>query len=202
MLSSAAFLIGFVQFVAKIERSERLPAPADAIVALTGGSQRIGDAVNLLSTKHGKRLLISGVNTRAGREEILRANPELRPYFDCCIDLDYLARNTIGNAIETRRWAQSNGFRSLIVVTSNYHMPRSLMELAHALPQITLVPFAVISDPGDVDRWWHDSQMARLLVAEYVKYLVSAVRTRLETDPERSRFAVFASGRKPVISLP
>lgn len=202
VLCTVAFLMGFFQFMSGIERTERAPTSADAIVALTGGSQRIGDAVNLLAAQHGRRLLISGVNTKAGREEILRANPELRPYFDCCTDLDYRARNTIGNAIETRRWAQSNGFRSLIIVTSNYHMPRSLMELSHALPQIRLVPFAVISDSGDIDRWWHDPQMARLLIAEYVKYLISAVRTRFESDPERSQFAVIASGRKPSIRLP
>jgi uncharacterized SAM-binding protein YcdF (DUF218 family) len=201
-LMTAVLVAGFIYFLNMIERVERPPTKADAIVALTGGSQRIGDAVSLLASQHGRRLLISGVNEKAGREEILRANPELRPYLDCCVDLDYRARNTIGNAIETRRWARTNGFRSLIVVTSNYHMPRSLMELSHAFPQLQLVPFAVITDPANIDRWWRDPQIARLLVVEYLKYLVGSVRTYLETDPERSRFAVVASGRKPISLLP
>ena len=91
-----------------------------------------------------RRLLISGVNERTSRDEIARLNPGQRRLFDCCVDLDYRARNTIGNAIETRRWAERNRFHSLIVVTSTYHMPRTLVELDHALPGIRKVPYAVV----------------------------------------------------------
>src|SRR5918994_4652147 len=130
-----AFLLGagFITFVATLDRYERDPGGrADGIVALTGGAQRIGDAIDLLAKGYGRRLLITGVNERTSRQEIARLNPGQRRFFDCCVDLDYRARNTIGNAIETRRWAERNRFRSLIIVTSAYHMPRTMVELNHA----------------------------------------------------------------------
>ncbi|HJW79515.1 MAG TPA: YdcF family protein, partial [Beijerinckiaceae bacterium] len=106
---------GFLAFVATLERYERDPQRrADAIVALTGGAQRIGDAIDLLAKGYGRRLLITGVNERTSRQEIARLNPGQRRLFDCCVDLDYRARNTVGNAVETRRWMDGNRFGSLI----------------------------------------------------------------------------------------
>lgn len=194
--------LGFFQFVGAIQRMPVAPGPADAIVALTGGAQRIGDAASLLASRHGRRLLISGVHPRTTREDILRTNPEIGPFVECCVDLDYRARNTIGNAIETRRWVANHRFRSLIVVTSNYHMPRSLMELGHALPGTRLTPFAVVTDPEKLDRWWLKPEMIRLLGSEYAKYVVSALRTRIERDPEGSQIAIVTGGRRPSIRLP
>lgn len=191
---------GFLAFVAAIERTER-PAVgrADAIVALTGGSQRIGDAIDLLADGRGRRLLISGVNERTSRDEIARLNPNQEHWIDCCIDLDYRARNTIGNAIETRRWMRRHGFTSIAVVTSNYHMPRTLVELHHALDEgETVIPYPVVSEGFDIAHWWTDPATARLVGAEYLKFLVAWLRTQIETDPEQSRFAVLVGRRKPV----
>jgi uncharacterized SAM-binding protein YcdF (DUF218 family) len=191
--------IGFLNFVYAIERSERRPQTrTDGIVALTGGAQRISDAIDLLAQGYASRLLISGVNERTSRAEIARLNPGQRRLFDCCVDLDYRARNTIGNAIETRRWAERNGFRSLIVVTSNYHMPRTLVELDHALPDIAKVPYAVVSPAVDPDSWWRDASTARVLLSEYAKFLAVWARTRFESDPEGSAAANLMSGGEPV----
>lgn len=194
------FIGGFFLFVSTIERSERHPTEqADGIVALTGGAERIGDAIDLLAAGHGRRLLISGVNERTGIEAITRLNPTQRHWIDCCVDLDYRARNTIGNAIETRRWMRKNHFETIAVVTSNYHMPRTLVELRHVLTEgETMVAHPVIADGFDVDRWWSDPAAARLVGAEYVKFLVAWLRTRLENDPEQSRFAVIVGRGKPV----
>lgn len=194
------FVAGFFAFVAAIERTERAPAaPVDGIVALTGGSQRIGDAIDLLAAGHGRRLLISGVNERTSRDEIARLNPSQRHWIDCCVDLDYRARNTIGNAIETRRWMRRHRFASVAVVTSNYHMPRTLVEIEHALEKgETVLPYPVVGDGFDIERWWAEPAAARLVAAEYVKFLAAWLRTRFESDPERSRFAVIVSGGKPV----
>jgi uncharacterized SAM-binding protein YcdF (DUF218 family) len=175
---------GFVAFVATLERHERDPkGRADAIVALTGGAQRIGDAIDLLAKGYGRRLLITGVNERTSRQEIARLNPGQRRFFDCCVDLDYRARNTIGNAVETRRWMEDNRFASLIVVTSNYHMPRTLLELDAALPRAEKVPFAVVHDGVQAEDWWRNPAMARLLATEYVKYVAGWLRTRVEREP-------------------
>ena len=198
-LVALAFLVGFVLFIYSLERVERPPAArADGIVALTGGSQRIGDAIDLLAQGYASRLLISGVNERTSRDEIERLNPGQRRLFDCCVDLDYRARNTIGNAIETRRWAERNRFGSLIIVTSAYHMPRTMVELNHALPDLRKVPYAVVTPGLDPDSWWYNPSAARVLGSEYMKLLVVWLRTRFEGDPERSRVADFMSGGKPV----
>ena len=145
--------------------------------------QRIGDAIDLLAQGYAKRLLISGVNEKTSREEISRLNPGQRRLFDCCVDLDYRARNTIGNAIETRRWAERNHFAALIVVTSNYHMPRTLVELNHALPNMQKIPYPVAAtiDPHE---WWHNPSTARVLFSEYVKFIAVWLRTQVEDDPE------------------
>ncbi len=89
--------------------------------------------------------------------------------------------DTAGNARETREWAQSRNItRSLIVVTSNYHMPRALVELSAALPDMALYPFPVVSEHVDVADWATDFGVARLIGSEYVKYLGALLRTRLD----------------------
>jgi uncharacterized SAM-binding protein YcdF (DUF218 family) len=189
--------LGFLGFVYSLNRFERAPETrADGIVALTGGAQRIGEAIDLLAQGYAKRLLISGVNEKTSREQISNLNPGQRRLFDCCVDLDYRARNTIGNAIETRRWAEQNGFDAIIVVTSNYHMPRTLVELDHALPNLQKIPYPVAAtiDPHD---WWHTPAVARVIFTEYLKFLAVWVRTRFEDDPERSSDAHNISGGAP-----
>ena len=182
LLGVAAILLGagFVWFVEELPLSEVPPARrADGIVVLTGGAARINDAVDLLASGHGRRLLITGVNPTTRPGEISRlVIPPHQHWFRCCVDFDY-AVNTIENAIETRRWVLNREFKSLIVVTSNFHMPRAMAELRHQLPEVTLVPFPVISDRVRVESWWSSRSTARLLFSEYLKYILAVVRTRL-----------------------
>ena len=107
---------------------------ADGIVVLTGGNSRVTDALELLASGRGKRLLITGVNPGTTTGDIAPRSRRLRSRLACCVDLDYSALNTLGNAVQARQWAVEHGFHSLIVVTSAYHMPRALAELAHQLP--------------------------------------------------------------------
>jgi uncharacterized SAM-binding protein YcdF (DUF218 family) len=170
--------LGFVHFVALLPTAEAPPARnTDGIVALTGAAFRINDALELLAEGRGRRLLITGVNPGTRPQEISRLTPEFQRWFSCCVDLDRSATNTIGNAVETRRWATDQGFRSLIVVTSNFHMPRAIAELAHQLPGVALVPYPVISERVRVESWWTNPSTARLLFLEYLKYLAAMVRT-------------------------
>ncbi len=170
--------LGFVRFVALLPTVETPPnRNTDGIVALTGAAFRINDALELLAGGRGRRLLITGVNPGTRSQEIARLTPEYQRWFSCCVDLDRSATNTIGNAIETRRWATDQGFRSLIVVTSNFHMPRAIVELAHELPGVALVPYPVISERVRVENWWTNPSTARLLFLEYLKYLAASVRT-------------------------
>jgi uncharacterized SAM-binding protein YcdF (DUF218 family) len=172
---------GFVAFLSQVRGAETKPeGRADGIVVLTGGSSRVSDAMELLAAGYGKRLLISGVHPTSGASEISRSVPESQSFFNCCVDLDYSAINTRSNAAQTRRWAHERGFKSLIVVTSNYHMPRAIVELSHAMPKVSLIPFAVVGDKWREEPWWTSSGTLRLLLYEYVKYVAAVVRVRLE----------------------
>ena len=202
-LGALLLLAGYADFASRIAPREPSAVPrTDAIVVVTGGSQRIGDAIGLLGAERGTRLLISGVNEKIGREELARMNPASRPLLACCVDLDYRARNTIGNAIETRRWLRRHGFRSLLVVTSNYHMPRTLAEFAHAMPDVRLVAHPVVTEHIDTSGWWNRWSVIKVLAPEYAKYLVARLRGLVESDPETSRLSVIIGGRKPVSPKP
>src|SRR3954451_3886183 len=198
--------IGFVTFARLVHYQEpnAALAPADGVVALTGGSDRIIDAVELLAKGRAKRLLITGVNQQTSRHEMARLMPRFQQLFDCCIDLGRAALNTAGNADETRHWVEQNAIRSsLIVVTSNYHMPRALVELRSALPQLDLIPYPVISDRLRNSDWRSDTQVARLLATEYVKYLAAIVRTKIMPASTRPAETMTAARMlKPPFDVP
>src|SRR6202521_961723 len=183
MVLATAFVaaaIGFVGFLSQLRDAEMKPdRKADGIVVLTGGSSRVSDAMELLAAGYGKRLLISGVHPTNAPSDISRSLPDNQSLLSCCVDLDRSAVNTRSNAAETRRWAHERGFKSLIVVTSNYHMPRAIVELSHAMPDIALIPFAVVGDKWRDEPWWTSGATVRLLLSEYVKYVAAEVRVRL-----------------------
>jgi uncharacterized SAM-binding protein YcdF (DUF218 family) len=183
VFSTIAFMaaaIGFVGFLSQLRTGELKPAKnADGIVVLTGGSSRVSDAMELLAGGYGKRLLISGVHPTNGTSDISRSLPDSQGLLGCCVDLDRSAVNTRSNAVETRRWARERGFKSLIVVTSNYHMPRAIVELSHEMPEIELIPFAVIGDKWRDEPWWTSGTTLRLLLSEYAKYVAAEIRVRL-----------------------
>ncbi len=174
---------GFFWFVMSIPTEEvQLSRKADGIVVLTGAAARIPDAVELLADERAKRLLITGVYRATSSREIGRITPLYSKYFSCCIDLDRSALNTYGNALQAKRWAHEHNFTSLIVVTSNWHMPRAMAELAHQLPEVKLTAYPVISTKLKSDPWWSNLTTARLLFSEYLKYLVAVTRMQLDSD--------------------
>jgi uncharacterized SAM-binding protein YcdF (DUF218 family) len=187
-LVSAAFLIGFAGFAVSLPREEfAIPIQAEGVVALTGGSDRVLDAATLLASGQARRMLITGVNRATRSAVIAKILPVSRQLFDCCVDLGYQALDTAGNAKETRAWArQHNITRTLIVVTSNYHMPRALVEISAALPDVELYPFPVVSENIDVADWVSNLRVARFIGKEYVKYLGSLLRTKVLREFEDS----------------
>jgi uncharacterized SAM-binding protein YcdF (DUF218 family) len=143
------------------------------------------DAATLLASGQARRMLITGVNRATRSAVIAKILPVSRQLFECCVDLGYQALDTAGNAKETRDWArQHNITRTLIVVTSNYHMPRALVEISAALPDVELYPFPVVSEHIDVADWVSNPRVARFIGKEYVKYLGSLLRTRVLRDFE------------------
>ncbi len=200
LLAGLAGFFAFAHLVdqANADAAHRSESPAQGVVVLTGGGHRIAEAFELIEGRNGQRLLISGVNERTGHDDVLRLYPGAKPLMACCVDLGAQARNTIGNAIEARRWARRHGFTRLTLVTSPYHMPRALMELRHAMPDVVIAPHSSRADASMPGQQWRDPDMLRVLLLEYVKFGLSALRTRLETDPETSRLAIIMGGRKPV----
>ncbi len=175
--------VGFLWFAFNISSDEpQLDRKADGIVVLTGAASRIPDAIELLAAERGKRLLITGVHRATSASEIARLTPLYSKFFTCCIDLDRSALNTFGNALETRRWAREHNFNSLIVVTSNWHMPRAMAELSHQLPDATLIAYPVSSEKVKTEPWWQNLDTARFLFAEYLKYLFALTRMSLDPD--------------------
>ncbi|MCE1235627.1 MAG: YdcF family protein [Hyphomicrobiales bacterium] len=173
-MAGALFVFGFVVFAFLVASTEEPADPrADAIVALTGGRDRVAEAIDLLSAGRGRRLLISGVHPQTRAIDIQKMTESDRAVFACCIDLGRMAQSTAGNAEEAAEWVKQHGFTSLIVVTSAYHMPRSLVELDRALPEVRKVPFAVSRPDLNLETWYLHPATAKLLFGEYLKYIVA-----------------------------
>lgn len=181
LIAAAAFAIGFWNFAERVRAEAEEPPQAQAIVALTGGSlERLTTGVRLLEERKGERLLISGVNRIVTDQELLgealNVNPDLA---NCCIDLGRTAEDTLGNAAETAAWARQHRYRSIILVTDDYHMPRSLTELELAMPEAEIHPYPVRTRWTDPALWRSDLTAAGRLGGEYVKYLVIRGREAL-----------------------
>lgn len=177
-----AVLTGFALFVREARSHGDEPdAAADGLVVLTGGPGRVATAVTLLEADRGARLLISGVNPGSPIEDIAAAAGASQALFACCVDVGLEASDTSGNAAETARWAAERGYDSLIVVTSNYHMPRALLELQAAMPDTRLTAYAVPAEPP-----WSSASEARRWMTEYFKYAAVYARERLAGRGDRA----------------
>ncbi|MBX2806358.1 MAG: YdcF family protein [Hyphomicrobiales bacterium] len=174
---AAAIIAGFFLYFNLIDdRPAANLDDADAIVVLTGGPLRISEAVKLLMQGKGERLLISGVYSATTRSELVALSPGDDELFQCCVDIGYDARDTIGNADETSSWAGEYGFKSIIVVTDSFHMPRSLAEIRRALPKAQLIPFPVRQDSLHLEAPWSYPGTLKLLAHEYAKFVPAFAR--------------------------
>lgn len=180
LFALAAFLAGFWGFARDVRRQPSEPPQAQAIVALTGGSlQRLTTGVRLLEQRKGERLLISGVNRIVTDAELYQALSVEPAFGECCIDVGRSAEDTLGNASETAAWARQHRYTEIILVTDDYHMPRSHAELQAALPEARIHPYPVRTRWTDPALWRSDLGAALRLAAEYVKYLVIRGREAL-----------------------
>jgi uncharacterized SAM-binding protein YcdF (DUF218 family) len=174
----------FTQEVAELGTPQRVEA-ADGIVVLTGGALRVDQAIDLLKNGRAKRLLISGVNPGTSIATLSRLTATDRAWFDCCVDLDYEALNTIGNAEMADLWARNLGFKELILVTSDYHMPRTLLEFDRFAHVSVIRPYPVARS----DLWSTPSLPTsfglKVLLTEYAKFLATRLRLAVgaETAP-------------------
>jgi uncharacterized SAM-binding protein YcdF (DUF218 family) len=178
---------GFIAFMDQVPRLvEDDNSVTDAIVVLTGGTRRLNTGISLLTDEKAQKLLISGVYRGVELEELLALSKSAPQELECCIDIGHEADSTRGNAKETRQWIEKTGFKSLRLVTANYHMPRSLLEFSFSMPSVHLIAHPVFPEAVKVDQWWRWPGTAALLVGEYNKFLLVWLRQELarQTDLE------------------
>lgn len=173
----AAWIWGLILFVDRIPASvDEEGRRTDAIVVLTGGTLRLEKGFELLSANMAGKLLVSGVDKGVQMEEVLGAAGLTPAELDCCVTLGYMAEDTGSNAIESAIWIRTNDVASIRLVTSSYHMPRSLLEFRATAPGIEIVPHPVFPEHVMVKEWWARPGTASLVIAEYNKYLLAATR--------------------------
>jgi len=165
------YALGFALFAVTLGT----PAPADtprvdAIVVITGGKGRIEHAASLLAGGKGKRLLIAGADPSVRKVDLVNRLGGKEKLFDCCVDLGSESVDTRSNAEEANRWLERRGYRSIRLVTSDWHMRRARYEFNRQLdPGITIVPDAVRTEPNFMT-----------LYAEYNKYLLRRLSVWLD----------------------
>lgn len=169
LLALLTWILGFCVFALYAISFKFTPeTPTNAIVALTGGAERIETAVTLLKEHSADYLLISGVNKKVSGDVLLH---EIPPELAQKITLGYWAENTRENALETTAWIHNKNITSVLLVTSFYHMPRSIFELKKSAPNLKIVPHPVFPKSFGESVDWIKTRYAWLLFLEYHKFL-------------------------------
>ena len=192
------FIGGFLQFTSKVSNAVQ-PAnveAADAIVVLTGGSTRIETALELLAQQKGQKLLISGVNPETKEADIQAMHSDRAELFDCCVEVEQVAADTIGNATETAKWAEQNNYDSLIIVTSAYHMPRAMLEYHRQMDGMNLTPYPVPLESINQAEWWKNADTLRFMINQYMKYIGARLREHVPLQTlDAVRSSMFGPGQ-------
>lgn len=183
--ASMLFFGGFALFATHVSgmSTPKDPPAADAIIVLTGGQARIDAAVDLLKSGKGERLLISGVHPSTTSKTLQATTGGDTALFSCCVDIDRAALDTIGNAEESAKWVRRHAYDRVILVTNNYHMPRSLLEMGRLLDREELDPYPVVNSNLDNGGWMTRPEALRVLFTEYNKYLLALARGAVPNAP-------------------
>ncbi len=177
LAAAALWLGGLVWFAETLpETAGEDGATTDAVVVLTGSAGRLRVGIDLLAGKRAKKLFVSGVYRGVDVQQILRLVRRPGNEFDCCLVLGHAADDTRGNAEETARWMRAEKFTSLRLVTSNYHMRRSLLEFRRAMPGARIVAHPTSQAEFKAQNWWNWPGTLQLMATEYSKYLVALIR--------------------------
>lgn len=177
VLAAIFWLVGLLLFVENIPRPKPDDTLTDAVVVLTGGPGRINRGIELLASEKARELLISGVGADVPMRDLISDKALPKSRLECCVTLGRAARDTRENAIEAAGWAASRNIVSIRLVTSDFHMPRSLLEFERRLPQLQIIPEPVGTRSITMGRWWLRPDTVVLLAGEYSKFL--AIRLQL-----------------------
>lgn len=192
LLLAIFWCFGFYNYVGDINRNvgeivlstPKFHEKTDALIVLTGGSERVRNALYMLDKGAGKALFISGVNRDVKKHEIFALHQYgLKKYkkLNKKVFLGYSANDTFENAIEIKKWVTKNKVKSIRLITSNYHIKRAMLEIKHLLPNLKIIPHQVIPINVRLDKWWKFSNSRKLLFKEYNKYLAARIRIFIES---------------------
>lgn len=165
-------LVLFVELFPRVVTDEENLVPTDALVVLTGGRHRIKEGLRLHRSGIGKRLFISGMNPLTRPNRFFKRY-KVEPALQNTIDFGYHATSTIENAQETLGWMRAQGFRSLRLVTSSYHLKRSLLEFNQRLQDMEIIPHPVFPKVLEQKNWWQNPKTLLLVMREYNKYIAA-----------------------------
>jgi uncharacterized SAM-binding protein YcdF (DUF218 family) len=179
VVAAAAWGTGLLFFVGSMpSRVDDPDSVTDAIVILTGGSERLNTGLRLLAENKAKQVFVSGVHPTVDVDRLLQLGGRSEDSLQQRIDAGHGAQDTHGNAEETAAWMRARGYRSLRLVTGSYHMPRSLLEFRDALPEARIVPHPVFPDRVKQSSWWLRPGTALLIIGEYNKFLLAVLLHR------------------------
>lgn len=176
----ASGLFWFVKTAREYQNTPAQTMETDAIVVLTGGSNRLPTGFELLEQGKAEKLFISGVYQGVEVAELMKLWKDLPDKrLECCVVLGYEANNTTGNAAETAAWLEKENYKSFYLVTATYHMKRALLEFDDLAKNHTIIPYPVTPEGLDMNSWWRHPPSKKLVIREYNKYLLTLVRTAL-----------------------
>lgn len=155
------------------------------IVILTGGANRIKDGLKIIEDfKNSKniiyKILVSGTGigfTKSSLKKKLGENFNSQ-LIQCCIDLDGVSKNTLTNASETFKWTSKNDIKEFILITSNYHMPRAILEFKNVMPNLKIYTYAITPKKHDIENWLSSYQTFSLVFTEYCKFIIAGLRIK------------------------
>ena len=182
------FFIGLFNYQERIlSLTEYSSKKASNIVILTGGSNRIKDGLKIIdnfdnSAIKNIKLLISGTGkgfTTSNVTKLLPKNIYLNKFVRCCVKLDNKSENTYHNAIETFKWAKKNNIKTFILITSNYHMPRAVLEFKNKMPNLKIIKYPITPEKYNINNWIYSYETFSLILLEYCKFLIANSRINI-----------------------
>lgn len=187
ILFISCFFVGLFNFQEKILSLEKNRNIVNSnIVILTGGSNRIKEGLKIVSninklTKTDFKILISGTGkgfTKATLKKILTSDFNLK-LVECCIELESISKDTYSNASETYKWTKKNDINNIILITSNYHMPRAILEFKNRMPNQQIFTYPITPKNHDIKNWLYSSDTFSLIFFEYSKLLIASLRLKI-----------------------
>ena len=181
------FLIELFHFKEKIITAENYPNPENTnIVILTGGTNRIKDGFDIINkfdekSKYTIKILVSGTGkgfTKLSIKNMLSPDFDLK-LIKCCVELDAISQNTYSNAKQTLKWSTKNNIKEFILITSNYHMPRSILEFKNKMPNIRILTYPIKPRKHEINNWLNSFETFSLIFYEFCKFIISNIRINI-----------------------